>query len=188
MPAGDFARSLQRTRIGKGYRTMRAFALETGINENTYARYERGQAVPLPATLELICKRLGIAPEHLLQKDDAKLEQSSSASQGFDDNPQRDLTQVSSSDGAATSAADRDLTSAKIWRVAAILSRVRGLQSADYYKTTAKTFLALRRDPLGELALILSEADASAMSKQLGDELDRAIAALVRHIETAKSR
>lgn len=62
-----FSQNLRSIRIARGHRTMRSFAGWLDMNKNTYAKYERDGVRPLPATLDEICKRLGIAPEVLLE-------------------------------------------------------------------------------------------------------------------------
>ena len=53
-------------RIGAGYNSAREFAAALEVNENTYARYERGSHEPSYNLLCLICDKLSVTPNDLL--------------------------------------------------------------------------------------------------------------------------
>lgn len=60
-----FGKRLRDARIAAGYRKARHLASAINLPENTYSRYERGEAFPRPHLLEIICNAIRVTPAHL---------------------------------------------------------------------------------------------------------------------------
>lgn len=181
--ADSFAKRLQVARIAKNFRTMRDFARSLGINENTYARYERGQSHPSPATLDRICRHLGVSIDALtpVSRDGLAVPH---MAYGFAEEPAAESLGRPGIDVAAQEAVSsgRHRLSARIWRLAAVLARARGFPSTDV-KAIAGIFQTLREDPVTKLAAMVADIDDAAWTPKLGAELQAAIAAVVQHFD-----
>lgn len=177
----SFAKRLRAARIAKNFKTMREFAHALGINENTYARYERGQSHPSPATLDRICRSLGVTPDDLdpIAPNATKLPRPAS---GFADNPSDGLASSVDFNAAEASSAGRLRLSARIWRLATVLTRARGFRSADV-KAIAAIFQNLYEDPIAKAAIIVSTIEDAVWKPKLKAELQAAITAIVQHFD-----
>ncbi len=185
--ADSFAKRLRAARIAKNFRTMRDFARSLDINENTYARYERGQSHPSPATLDRICRDLGISADEL-DPDVLEFSRVPEAAPGFADNPTDSLGR-SGADGTAADAPStaRDVLSSKVWALAAVLARAQGLRPTDV-KAIARNFRNLREDPVAKAATMLSSIGDAGWTPEIEAELGAAITAVVQHFDAEAGR
>lgn len=60
-----FGERLRTLRMARGHSTARAVANATGLDENRYARYERGEVEPSLATILKLCRTLEVEPNEL---------------------------------------------------------------------------------------------------------------------------
>jgi transcriptional regulator with XRE-family HTH domain len=60
-----FGERLRTLRTARGHSTARAVANLTGLDENRYARYERGEVEPSLATILKLCRALEVEPNEL---------------------------------------------------------------------------------------------------------------------------
>lgn len=64
-----FAHRLRELRVTRGYRTARSLALDLGIDENRYTRYERAEVEPDIDLITRICRTLSLTPNVLFGFD-----------------------------------------------------------------------------------------------------------------------
>ena len=62
----SFGARLRAARLGAGFATARQFALEIGLAENRYTRYERDETEPALVKIAHICRALAITPDRLM--------------------------------------------------------------------------------------------------------------------------
>lgn len=76
----EFAKRLRERRYLMGFRTARAFALELGVCENRYSRWERAQTEPSLEMIVQICRTLEVTPNDLISLSPGPVETRARAS------------------------------------------------------------------------------------------------------------
>ena len=66
-----FAQRLRWVRLASGFTTVREFAKRIGVEEDTYAWYERGRSFPNPMTLGRIRQLTGATVDYLYYGDES---------------------------------------------------------------------------------------------------------------------
>ena len=67
----EFGRRLKAVRLATGYRTIRAFAQEVDVHEDTLGMWELGKRMPPPHELHKILKRTRVTSDFLYYGDKA---------------------------------------------------------------------------------------------------------------------
>lgn len=104
-----FAHRLRELRVTRGYRTARSLAMDLGIDENRYTRYERAEVEPDIDLLTRICRTLNLTPNTLLGFENAQpeagfAESSQGAISGYasvGDAPKSEISQIESDGSSA---------------------------------------------------------------------------------------
>jgi len=67
---------LKALRLARGYEKLRAFALDIGVNEDRYDKWEKGKAMIPPEYVEILIDRFGITADWLYFGDAKNLPKS----------------------------------------------------------------------------------------------------------------
>jgi transcriptional regulator with XRE-family HTH domain len=164
-----FAARLRTLRHARGFRTAKSFAEALGIDQNTYTRYERGEAEPNLAMLDRIWQELGLAPNELFGEGHA---------------PRPGVA-----DGASLFQARRRLahTNAAAWHLAESYSHHADAAGCANTLARLRRAGALYRDLIGDpFATIAAMAASSGLDRMAAATRDELAAMMASYAEAVR--
>jgi transcriptional regulator with XRE-family HTH domain len=180
-----FARRLRALRLAKGFAKARHVADALAIDENRYTRYERGEAEPNLELIEKLCIVLRISPGELL----GIAEGGNAYQHSVPAHPIPGFAEPARVLHSRTAALPR-MAQTAAWRLASVLvsfKRVPGAASSpsQRLRETAERFLEISNDPYAVVVRVAQDPVLSASSADRQSEVNEAIEALLRALESA---
>ncbi len=155
----EFARRLRALRLARGFDKAKAFATAIGVQQNTYTRYERGEAEPNIETLQRIwialdqpaCSLFGDVPI---------------APAGFAETAPLPMAPTPPAAVANAAIARRDALAWKLAEIGADLATARTLPRPtrlDRLRRVAVRFESLKSDPFAAASHLIAEAERASL-------------------------
>jgi transcriptional regulator with XRE-family HTH domain len=174
-----FAERLRVARRSRGFRTAKSFAQRLGIDQNTYTRYERGEAEPSIAMLERIWITLQLPASDLF---------------GGSGVLARDATDgIAPSQGGERTATPVTLRETLAWRLAeafvdAIPAAALSQPGRSRLQRKGRLFLELHTNPYPTLARLLAEFPEGSGPEPMLARLDQAARAFTTLLDEETAR
>lgn len=165
---GDRLRKLRKLR---GFRTAKSFAERLGVDQNTYTRYERGEAEPSLDVLERIWRVLSLPANDLIGPVPTTVSGFAEAGDGVA--------------GYRASLVDPDGLQLWAWRVAEAFTAATsppGASGIGSLKQKTSVYERLLADPFGEIAELVRSADLAAAAPALQADFSDRVAGFTRAV------
>lgn len=198
----SFGTRLMKARFAAGFETARAFSMAVGLNENRYARYERGTSEPDYALLSKICDTLGVTPNDLLGYGEIKPRHARSerATLGFGDEgvafqPASVRVKPGRVQGGSPAVGGQVGGEAKavdelLWKLASDLvtgrvgrgARGRTARGGTPITDVARLFVSLRADTVPQIARLLVSEDVERLPAAARQRVHATADAIIRRL------